>query len=143
MARNVLVTGSSHGIGAATAIAFAKQGCNVGIVYCKTKEGAEQTAAACREYGGDIQIFKADLSVRAECEKLMADFLEHYKTIDVLINDAGGALKIPKGEFVDMPLDYWDSQIALNLNAAAYLTQGAIRNMKENNIPGRIVNIVL
>ena len=43
MARNVLVTGSSHGIGAATAIAFAKQGCNVGIVYCKTKEGAEQT----------------------------------------------------------------------------------------------------
>ena len=141
MARNVLVTGSSHGIGAATAIAFAKQGCNVGIVYCKTKEGAEQTAAACREYGGDIQIFKADLSVRAECEKLMADFLEHYKTIDVLINDAGGALKIPKGEFVDMPLDYWDSQIALNLNAAAYLTQGAIRNMKENNIPGRIVNI--
>ena len=40
-----------------------------------------------------------------------------------------------------MPLDYWDSQIALNLNAAAYLTQGAIRNMKENNIPGRIVNI--
>lgn len=135
MARNVLVTGSSHGIGAATAIAFAKQGCNVGIVYCKTKEGAEQTAAACREYGGDIQIFKADLSVRAECEKLMADFLEHYKTIDVLINDAGGALKIPKGEFVDMPLDYWDSQIALNLNAAAYLTQGAIRNMKENNHP--------
>ena len=141
MARNVLVTGSSHGIGAATAIAFAKQGYNVGIVYCKTKEGAEQTAAACREYGGDIQIFKADLSVRAKCEKLMADFLEHYKTIDVLINDAGGALKIPKGEFVDMPLDYWDSQIALNLNAAAYLTQGAIRNMKENNSPGRIVNI--
>ena len=141
MARNVLVTGSSHGIGAATAIAFAKLGDNVGIVYNKTKDGAEATAAACREYGVDVQIFKADLSVRDECVKLMEEFLAHYKTIDVLINDAGGALQIPKGEFVDMPLDYWDSQIALNLNAAAYLTQGAIRNMKANNIPGRIVNI--
>jgi len=141
MARNVLVTGSSHGIGAATAIAFAKLGDNVGIVYNKTKDGAEATAAACREYGVDVQIYKADLSVRDECVRLMEEFLAHYKTIDVLINDAGGALQIPKGEFVDMPLDYWDSQIALNLNAAAYLTQGAIRNMKENGIPGRIVNI--
>ncbi|MBQ1236434.1 MAG: SDR family oxidoreductase [Oscillospiraceae bacterium] len=141
MARNVLVTGSSHGIGAAVAIAFAKQGDNVGVVYNKTLDGAEKTAAACREYGVDVQIYKADLSVREECVKLMEQFLDHFKTIDVLINDAGGALQIPKGEFVDMPLDYWDSQIALNLNAAAYLTQGAIRNMKANNIQGRIVNI--
>ena len=61
--------------------------------------------------------------------------------MDVLINNAGGALKMPKGEFCDMPLDYWDSQIALNLSGAAYLSHEAIKNMKEHNIPGRIVNI--
>lgn len=141
MSRNVLVTGSSHGLGAAIAEEFAKEGCNVGITYCKTPEGAEKTAEICRSYGADAQIFKVDLSVREECVNLMAEFLDHYKTIDVLINNAGGALKIPKGEFIDMPLDYWDSQIALNLNAAAYCSQAAIRNMKENGIPGRIVNI--
>lgn len=48
---------------------------------------------------------------------------------------------MPKGEFCDMPLDYWDSQIALNLSGAAYLSHEAIKNMKEHNIPGRIVNI--
>lgn len=59
----------------------------------------------------------------------------------VLINNAGGALQIPAGEFEDMPLDYWDKQITLNLSSAAYCAQAAVRNMKENNIPGRIVNI--
>lgn len=139
--RNVLVTGSSHGIGSATAIEFARNGDNVGICYLNNPEGAEKTAEECRKYGVDVQIFKVDLNVREECVQLVAKFLEHFKTIDVLINNAGGALKIPKGEFVDMPLDYWDSQIALNLNAAAYCSQVAIRNMKENHIPGRIVNI--
>lgn len=141
MGRNVLVTGSSHGIGQAAAIAFAKQGDNVGITYLKTPEGAEKTAEECRKYGVRAEIYKVDLSVREECLALMDAFLKDFKTIDVLVNNAGGALKMPKGEFVDLPLDYWDSQINLNLNAAAYCSQAAIRNMKENHIEGRIVNI--
>ena len=141
MGRNVLVTGSSHGIGAAVAIAFAKQGDNVGITYLKSPEGAKAVQAECLKYGVDAQLFQVDLSVREQCEKLMADFLAHFGTIDVLINNAGGALQIPKGEFDDMPMDYWDSQIALNLNACAYCAHAAVKNMKEHKIPGRIVNI--
>ena len=141
MSENVLITGSSHGIGAAAAIAFAEKGYNVGITYHKTPEGAEATAEKCRAFGVRAEVYKADLSVREECVALMDHFLEDFGEIHVLVNNAGGALQIPKGEFEDMPLDYWDSQIALNLSAAAYLSQGAIRNMKKNGIPGRIVNI--
>lgn len=141
MSKNVLVTGSSHGIGAATAIAFAEQGYNVGITYCKNPEGAEDVQKKCLACGIQANIYKVDLHIRQECEALMAAFLRDFGTIDVLINNAGGALQIPKGEFEDMPLDYWDSQIALNLNATAYCSQAAIQNMKEHNIPGRIVNI--
>ena len=141
MAENVLITGSSHGIGAAAAVAFAKQGCNVGITYHKTPEGAESVRAECLKYGVRAEVYRVDLSDREDCVSLMDRFLKDFGTIHVLVNNAGGALKIPAGEFEDMPLDYWDSQIALNLNAAAYLSQGAIRNMKANGIPGRIVNI--
>lgn len=141
MSKSVLVTGSSHGIGAATAIAFAELGYNVGITYCKNPEGALKTQALCRKHGIVANVYKVDLHVRQECEDLMAAFLQDFSTIDVLVNNAGGALQIPKGEFEDMPLDYWDSQINLNLNAAAYCSQAAVKNMKEHNIPGRIVNI--
>ena len=141
MSKNVLITGSSHGIGAAAAVEFARQGYNVGITYCKNSDGAEKTLAECKALGSDARIYKADLQVRGECEALMEAFLSDYCTIDVLVNNAGGALKIPSGEFEDMPLDYWDSQISLNLNAAAYCSHAAIRNMKEHNIPGRIVNV--
>ena len=46
MSKNVLVTGSSHGIGAAVAVAFAEKGYNVGITYCKTPDGAVKTLCA-------------------------------------------------------------------------------------------------
>ena len=141
MSKNALITGSSHGIGAAAAIAFAEKGYNVGITYCKNPEGAEAIRQECLRHGVDARIYKADLQYREDCEKLMADFLSDFETIDVLINNAGGALQIPKGEFEDLPLDYWDRQITLNLSSAAYCAQAAIRNMQEHGIPRRIVNI--
>jgi len=141
MSKNALITGSSHGIGAATAIALAKEGYNVGITYCKNPEGAQQVQQECLRCGADARIYQADLQYRQDCEKLMAEFLADFATIDVLINNAGGALQIPAGEFEDMPLDYWDKQITLNLSSAAYCAQAAVKNMKQNGIPGRIVNI--
>ncbi len=141
--QHALVTGSSNGIGRATAIALAKEGYDVGITYRSeaSYERALEVYNECKQYGGDIQMYQVELIDRASCEDLIKRFLEHYKTIDVLVNNAGGALKIPKGEFDEMPLDYWEDQIALNLNAPAFLAHYAVKNMKENNIKGRIVNI--
>lgn len=141
MAQNALITGSSHGIGAATAIALAKEGYNVGITYCKNPDGAKEVQRQCLQYGVEAKIYRADFQIREDCEQFMEAFLADFGTIDVLINNAGGALQIPAGEFEDLPLDYWDKQITLNLSAAAYCAQAAVKNMKEHNIPGRIVNI--
>lgn len=143
MRQHALITGSSNGIGRATAIALAKAGYDVGLTY--RSEGSYERCLAvyeeCKKYGGDVQMYKVELIDRAACEGLIKDFLAHFGTIDVLVNNAGGALKIPKGEFDEMPLDYWEEQIALNLNAPAFLSHYAVKNMKENGIPGRIVNI--
>lgn len=141
--QHALVTGSSNGIGRATAIALAKAGYYVGLTY-RSEASYERCLAVyneCKKYGVDVQMYQVELMSRAACEELIRAFLAHFKTIDVLVNNAGGALKIPKGEFDEMPLDYWENQIALNLNAPAFLSHYAVKNMKENNIKGRIVNI--
>lgn len=139
-----LITGDSlrgtgticQGIGAAAAAAFAQKGYNVGITRCKNPEGAQKVREECLRAGGSARVYPADLSRREDCLPLMDAFLSDSETIDVLVNNAGGALQIPGGEFEDMPLDYRDSQINLNLNAAAYCSQQAVRNMKEHHICG-------
>ncbi len=141
MKPSVLITGSSHGIGAAAAVAFAEKGYDVGINYYKTPDGAEEVAKECRQAGADAEIFQADVSKRDQCERLVKSFIERFGKIDVLVNNAGGALKMPKGGFADMPLDYWDDQIDLNLNAAAYCSHFAAQDMIAKEIKGSIINI--
>ncbi len=139
--RNVLVTGSSHGIGAAAAIAFAKEGCNVGINCNKNPEGAYEVAKKCEEYGVKTKVYVADVSKHDDCKRMVEDFIATFGKIDVLVNNAGGALKIPDGEFKDMPMEYWDSQIDLNLNSAAYCSRYAVADMVEKGTKGKIINI--
>ncbi len=139
--RNVLVTGSSHGIGAAAAIAFAKEGCYVGINCNKNPEGAMEVAKKCEEYGVKTKIYVADVSKHDDCRNMIEDFIATFGQIDVLVNNAGGALKIPDGEFKDMPMEYWDSQIDLNLNSAAYCSRYAVADMIAKGVKGKIINI--
>ena len=139
--KKVLITGSSHGIGAASALAFAENGCEVGINYNKNPEGAEETAAKIRKIGGKAEIFQADVADPAQAEGMVKKFISQFGGIDILVNNAGGALKIPKGDFPDMPLEYWDYEIRLNLGAAAYTAHTAIGYMREHSIRGRIINV--
>ena len=145
MARNILITGSSHGIGAGCAVAFARdEGANLGICGNKNPAGAEEVARQCEAYGVKTKVYVGNVGDHDWCKATMEDFIATFGKIDVLINNAGGALQIPggpKGEFKDMPMDYWDSQIALNLNSAAYLSRYAVADMVEKQTEGRIVNI--
>ena len=141
MKKSVLITGSSHGIGAACAVAFAKEGYDVGVNYCSSLADAQKVADECRALGADAQIYQADVSCREACEIMLNAFIAHFGKIDVLVNNAGGALKMPRGGFIDMPMDYWDKQIDLNLNAAAYCSRVAARDMVDKGVKGAIINI--
>lgn len=141
MRKAVLITGSSHGIGAACAEAFAREGYDVGVNYCSSAADAEEVAAKCRALGADAQIYQADVSKRAQCEAMLHAFIDHFGKIDVLVNNAGGALKMPKGGFADMPMDYWEDQIDLNLNSAAFCSHVAAKDMITKEIHGAIINI--
>lgn len=141
MRKSVLITGSSQGIGAACALAFAQEGYDVGINYYMSPDDALGVAQECRSAGADAQVFQADVSSREQCERMIAAFIDHFGKIDVLVNNAGGALKMPKGGFVDMPMEYWDAQINLNLNAAVYCARAAAKDMVDKHTQGAIINI--
>ena len=140
--RNVLVTGASKGIGAATAVEFARSGCNVGINFHRDDAGAKRTLDRCREFGVEAELFKADVSDYGECERMFREFLERFGgRIHVLVNNVGGAQVIPPGGFEDMPMEYWEAQIRFNLSAAACCARLAAKNMIDNRIEGKIINI--
>ena len=140
--KNILITGASRGIGAALATAFAREGyAFVGINYRSDETGAQAVAEEVRAAGASAELFQADVSDSVDCERMMNSFIRDTGRIDVLINNAGGAQDIPAGGFNEMPVEYWDRQIRLNLSSAAYCARFAVEDMIDKDTKGRIINI--
>ena len=90
MAKKVcVITGSSSGIGAASAMLFAQRGWDVCVNYSKDRDPAEKVAAACRGHGADVLIERADVSNDAECVQMAKRVKEYFGRSDVLVNNAG------------------------------------------------------
>ena len=134
--KKVLVTGSSSGIGAATAKMFAEQGCFVGVHYFRTKEGGEKTLAEVKKISNGC-LLKADMRDKEQVIKLIADFVKNAGGIDVLVNNAGSL--IDRQFFADATEDYFEDAFATNVKSAFLASQGALEELKKTR--GCIVNI--
>ena len=84
-----IVTGSSSGVGAATALALAKDGAGVVINYSREAAPAEAVAEACTAAGGDALVVRADIADDAACRRLAAAAQERFGRLDGLVNNAG------------------------------------------------------
>jgi 3-oxoacyl-[acyl-carrier protein] reductase len=142
--KRVLVTGSSSGIGAATAKMFAQQGCFVGIHYFRTKEGGEKTFAEVKKISARLSspksdgcLLKADMRDKSEIVKLIADFVKNAGGIDVLVNNAGSL--IDRQFFADATEEYYEDVFATNVKSAFLAAQAALEHLKKTK--GCIVNI--
>ena len=87
--RAFIVTGSSSGVGAATALALARQGEGIAVNYSRDAAPAERVAQACIDAGGDALVVRADVADDAACRRLAASALERWGRIDGLVNNAG------------------------------------------------------
>jgi 3-oxoacyl-[acyl-carrier protein] reductase len=134
--RVAVVTGSSDGIGLATARRLAKSGAAV-IVNSRAQDRADDVARSLRDDGLEATGIGADLATPAGVEQLVARTLAVYGTIDVLVNNAGRPSVAPAE---DLDLDAWRAVIDLNLTAPFLCAQAAGRIMLAKG-KGVIVNI--
>jgi len=134
--KKVLVTGSSSGIGAATAIEFAKQGCFTGVHYFKTKAGGEKTLKEVKKYSNGI-LLRADVRKEKQVNKMLERFAKAAGGIDILVNNAGDL--IDRRPFERATLDYHEDIYATNVRSIFLVTKAALPYLKKSR--GCIVNI--
>lgn len=138
MARRAIVTGSDSGIGRATAVALARQGCDLGITFHRDAEGAEATAAEVRAAGRRADIEHVDLLSGPAAADAVDRLAEALGGIDVLVNNAGTGASRP---FLDHGLDEWEEVLAVDLTGPFLCGQRAARRMVAAGHGGRIVNV--
>ncbi len=136
-----LVTGSGTGIGAAIALRLAQEGAQVVINYRKSAGPAEQVAQQCQTAGGpDAAItVQGDISVVADCYKIVQAAIEKYGRLDILINNAG--IEFKDEALSDVSEAHWDAVINTNLKGAFFCTQAAVKQMLAAGKGGKIINI--
>ena len=134
--RKVLVTGSSSGIGAATAILFSKQGCFVGVHYFQTTEGAQKTLKKVRG-NSDGLLLSADVRDRKQVEEMVGKFVKKAGGIDILVNNAGSLIE--RQSIENATLDYHEDIFATNVRSIFLVTRAALPYLKKSE--GNIVNI--
>jgi NAD(P)-dependent dehydrogenase (short-subunit alcohol dehydrogenase family) len=124
----VLITGASRGIGAATALAFAREAARVVINYHSDEAGARQTLAQIKSAGGHATAVRADISQPADVERLVAMVESEIGPLRVLVNNAAAFSRAP---FLEVSLAELELAWTTNVRGLFYVSQLAARCMAE------------
>lgn len=132
-----IVTGSSRGIGKATAIRLAQNGFYVTVNYSKDEQGAEETKRAIEDHGGSAISVKADVTNPEAVNHMVERTVEEFGDLGVLVNNAGFS---KHGTLDELSYEEWQKGLDVNLSGSFNCAKAAAPKMK-NLGWGRIVNI--
>src|SRR5262245_23601527 len=122
------VTGASYGVGAATALALARDGYDVAISATHVRN-LDATATKLETTDARIVPVVLDLRSQSSIERALADVLSVFGNLDLLVNNAGGNLRKLA---VDVSWSEWDAVMATNLTGAFFLSQQVGRHLIAN-----------
>ena len=131
-----LVTGSSSGIGEGIARALAVEGATV-VLVARRADRLRKLADEIEAGGGRALALPADVTSETQVERLFAETVSRCGRLDVLVNNAGTSIRGPLDQ---LPVEDWDTVMAINLRAPFLCTRQALRIMKRQG-GGRIINI--
>src|SRR4051794_9060550 len=134
--RVAIVTGSTSGIGEATAKLFAAEGAKV-VVCGRRKEKGEKVVNAIHSQGGEAIFIQTDMMEDEQIENLVAATLETYGQIDILVNNAGRIIEKP---FVEFTKNDWNEFVTLDAYSYFRAMQLVLPHM-ESRKTGSIINV--
>lgn len=132
-----IITGASRGIGRATALLFARAGCNLLINYNKSEDSALETASMAEELGVRAKAFQADVSRKKEVDAMIDYTINQFRKIDILVTNAG----IWKYAEIDkMTEEQLRETMELNVSGVFYAITASTPHMIKQK-SGNIINI--
>jgi NADP-dependent 3-hydroxy acid dehydrogenase YdfG len=120
-----LVTGSSSGIGAATARRLAAEGAAVALV-ARRRDRLEELASAIKADGGTALVVDADVTSQREAAGAVEQAVAGLGRLDIVVNNAGVMLL---GPTLDAPIEEWERMDALNVRGLLYVTHAALPHL--------------
>jgi len=136
-ARAALVTGGSRGIGAATALRLARDGCDVAVHYRSNRAAAESVVDQIEALGRRAVALQADLGDPEQARKLVEQAAAELGRLQILVNNAGYSQHV---DLERLSLEDWERMLRVTLTAAFICTQAAVPHMRQAGW-GRIVNV--
>jgi len=135
--RVAVVTGAGLGIGRGIALGLAEAGADV-VLAARTESDLDEVAAQVHARGRRAVVVPTDVTVLAECERLIDRAVDAFGRLDILVNNAGGAM--PRAA-MDTSEGFMARTFAFNVTAPLTLTKLAARRMVDTSGTGSVVNI--
>ena len=135
--RVALITGAAHRVGKAIALGLAKEGMKIALHFNQSQEQVNQTLEEIKALGAEAFAIQGNFADVAQIKNVVKKCQEHFKQIDVLINNAALYFKTPVGETSEPE---WDDLLGINLKAPYFCAQYVSDLMKQKK-RGKIINI--
>ncbi len=127
--RKALITGADSGIGAATAIAYAREGADVAMSYLpEEKEDADRIAGILADAGATVLQLPGDLRDPAYCRDLVAKTVDALGGLDILVNNGGKQVAVD--DLADISDEQFDDTFKTNVYAMFWITKAALPHLK-------------